>query len=61
MDSMIFFIVSCILQKCKLIDIIYDFQYNKVHIKLKKTDEKQNINDNIIFRKFKQYFSIIGL
>ncbi len=61
MDSMIFFIASCILQKCKLIDIIYDFQYNKVHIKLKKTDEKQNINDNIIFRKFKQYFSIIGL
>ena len=59
MDELRFFIISLILEKCKLVDISYDFQYNKVYAKLTETNEKQNITQNPIYKKIDEYFRLI--
>lgn len=59
LDDMMFFICSVLLCKCNLVDISYDFQYNKIYAQVVKTNEKQNINDNLIYKKIDKYFSFI--
>ncbi len=57
-DPFIFFITNIILKNTNLIDINYDFKYNKIYTKIKKTEEKQKLIDNIIYNKFEEYFKI---
>ena len=59
-DQLLFFIINTLLVKLNLIDISYDFQYNKIHTKINRNTSKQNLNENIIYQKLEEYFGLFN-
>ena len=59
-DQLLFFIINTLLVKLNLIDISYDFQYNKIHTQINRNTSKQNLNENIIYQKLEEYFGLFN-